>query len=85
MMEFQSDLSLIVQFISKTLNTTHSTFHSTVRFLISSSSKVCNKRNCKEGRFIKYSTARRAIQLPQVVKGLSAGDFLGGTDPTRGS
>ena len=55
-----------------------------VRFLISNSSWGFNTRSCNKGRFIKYNTTRRAIQLLQCGKG-DAGRMilLGGPDPAR--
>jgi len=70
--EFQSDLLLIFTVHNENPKHDKQYIYSTVRFLLSSSSKVCSTRNCKEGRFIKYGTTRRVIQLLQVLKGLRA-------------
>jgi len=60
-MEFQSDLLLI--FTVHNENPIHDIqyIYHTVWFLLNSSSQVCNTRNCKEGKFIKYSTTRCAM------------------------
>jgi len=70
--EFQSDWLLIFTVHNENPKHDKQYIYSTVRFLLSSSSKVCSTRNCKEGRFIKYGTTRRVIQLLQVLKGLRA-------------
>ena len=49
--------------------------YSTVRFLISSSSQVFNTRSCKEGKYVKYNTTMRAIQLVQFAKGAAGRRF----------
>ena len=56
-----------------------------MRFLISNSSEVVNTRSCNKGRFIKYNTTSRAIELLQCGDG-DAGRMilLGGPDQARG-